>query len=352
MENQNRPAISVIIPMFNAENYVAECLTSLANQTFQNFEIVIVDDCSTDNSIEVVKNFFPIFGDRLRLMRLSKNSGCAAIPRNFALKAAEGKYVYFLDSDDFVADTALEELYTSAEKFDADVVHTEKYFELIDKNPKDSAKRRSFQTGELVTEPTLETFDLVERVTGFIRVKFRWQIGGNIFRRQFLIDNKIAFSTTKIFEDFVFMFKCVVAAKNYVRVPFVSYYYRIRENSASHRIVDSVQFVSDVVGVVASVDDFMRGRKFFADNPQYTYAVIDFFVQERLKVFSNDIFLKRNHTSAEVYDVLCKYVFSQNPQDNVALTSYLFITANIFRLYMNQQAAEIAELKRQLKVQS
>ncbi len=342
------PLVSVIIPLFNAESYVAECLTSLANQTLQDFEVLVVDDCSTDNSRAVVKSFAPTFGDRLRLTKLSKNSGCAAVPRNSALKSASGKYVYFLDSDDFLTETALENLYNVAEKFDADVVHEEDIFEFVD----GTAKHCHIQSGESVTEPTLETFDVVKRISDFIKVKFRWQVGGKFFRRKFLVDNKITFPPSKVFEDFAFTFKCVAAAKNYVRVPTVSYYYRIRQDSASHSVVDSVQFVSDVVGTVSSVDNFMRTRKFFADKPQYTYAVIDFFMQERLNVFSKNIFLSDDHSPEEVYDVLCRYGFSANPKDNVALTSYLFVTANIFRLYMNQQAAEISELKRQLKVKS
>ena len=356
--------------MFNTEAYVAECLTSLANQTFQDFEIIVADDCSTDNSRAVVKSFFATFGDRLRLMKLSKNSTCAAVPRNFALKAAVGKYVYFLDSDDFLTETALEDLYNVAEKFDADVVHTEKAFKFDDERGKDSSELFSLQTGKLVAEPTLETSDTGERVAAFIQQKFHWQIWGKLFRRKFiqkrftwwacdklfrrkfLLDNKITFPLTRVFEDFVFTFKCIVAAKNYVRVPFADYYYRIRKDSASHRKLDAVSFMSDVVVTVTSLDSFMRGRKFFTDDPQLMYLVLDFFVQNRLDVFSNKIFLANDYSPGEVYDVLYKKIFSVKPKDNVALTSYLFVTTNILRLYLNQQAAEINELKNLLKAQS
>ena len=102
--------------MYNAEKFIGECLTSLANQTFQDFEVIIVDDCSTDNSLNAALTFSKIFGERLRLAKLSANSGCPGVPRNFALEAARGEYIFFLDSDDFLSGTALEELYTVAKK--------------------------------------------------------------------------------------------------------------------------------------------------------------------------------------------------------------------------------------------
>ena len=69
------PAISVIIPMYNTEKYVGDCLNSLLEQTFQNFEVIIVDDCSTDNSVAVVENYRERFGGRLTLAHTEENSG-------------------------------------------------------------------------------------------------------------------------------------------------------------------------------------------------------------------------------------------------------------------------------------
>ena len=347
MAKKNNPAVSVIIAMFNAEKYIGECLTSLANQTFQDFEIIIADDCSTDKSRVVVKNFFATFDDRLKVVKLSKNSGYPGLPRNFALKSASGKYIYFLDSDDLLTATALEELFNVAENFNADVVHAETSFIFDDAQGISSAELMVFQTGELVTAPTLETSDIGERVTAFTEKRFLWWACNKLFRRKLLSDNKITFPAVKTFEDFVFTFECLVAAQNYVRVPFVSYYYRIREDSLSHEAVDGALFMHNLIGVVKSTDDFMSGRKFFRDNPKYKYILTDFFMQDRLNVFSQK-FLSADYGIGEVYDFFSGRLFSSRPQDLAALTSYLFITASVFKLYTAQQAAEIAELKRQL----
>lgn len=146
------------------------------------------------------------------------------------------------------------------------------------------------------------------------------------------------------------MFKCLVAAKNYVRVPFVSYYYRIRNDSLSHEAFTGVRRMNDIIGVIKNTDDFMSGKKFFVDNPQYKYMLVDFFMQEQLDIFSRDFILKGEYTIGEIYNFLCNDIFSRRPQDTVALTSYMFVTANIFKSFLNQQEAEIDRLNRQISV--
>ncbi len=333
----NNPAVTVIVAVFNAQDFIADCLTSVLNQTFQDFEVIVADDCSTDSSRAVVQKFSPEFGGRLSLLTLSKNSGRPGVPRNFALEAARGKYVCFLDSDDLLSETALEDFFNVAESFNADVVHAEKYVDFTVAGGQLQAEVMSMQTGEFVTAPTLETFDIGRRVTDFTRKRYMWQAWGKLFRRQFLVDNKITFPAAKTFEDFVFMFECLVTAKNYVRVPFVSYNYRAHEDSISRRDEGLVKFFDNVTTIVKSLDDFMSGNKFFVDNPKYRFALIDFFMRERLDNFAQETFINQGYDPGEVYDFFCTHVFSRRPQDNVALTSYLFVAANIFKLDSTRQ---------------
>ena len=346
MAKKNIPAVSVIIPMFNAENFIGETLTSLANQTFKDFEVIVADDCSTDNSRSIVNRFLnqSSSGGGINLIKLPKNSGFPSVPRNFALNKARGKYVYFLDSDDLLTETALEELYNVAENFEADVVHVEKYFVLKG----DSVEVQSFQTGEFVTEPTLETSELGERVKGFTQKRYVWWGCNKLFRRQLLIDNKIKFPEVSVFEDMAFTFECLVCAKNYVRVPFVSYFYRIRDDSLSHRGRPATDSTLTAIKIVSALDNFMSNRKFFRTNPQYRYALLDFFLQERLEVIAKKFFVYGDNSPDEVFNFLHDKIFTANPQDNVALTSYLFVTASILKLFSTQQEAEIDKLNRQL----
>ena len=122
------PLITVIIPMYNAERFIKQSLESVRNQTLKDFEVIVVDDRSTDRSIELVEDMSAQFDGRLKLIKREINSGGSAIPRNVGLRLAHGKYIAFLDNDDLYTKTALEEMYSTAESANADVVHAENFF--------------------------------------------------------------------------------------------------------------------------------------------------------------------------------------------------------------------------------
>lgn len=97
MEAQNNALISIVMPSYNTEKYISESINSVLAQTYTNWELIIVDDCSTDNTDEIIKPY--LSDERIKYLKNEKNSG-AAISRNYALREAKGKYVAFLDSDD------------------------------------------------------------------------------------------------------------------------------------------------------------------------------------------------------------------------------------------------------------
>lgn len=169
-------AVSVIIPMYNAEKYIGECLDSLLAQTFQNFEVIIVDDCSTDNSVAIVESYAPKFNGRLTLAHMEKNTGGCALPRNKGFSFSHGEYIQFVDSDDTLTKTALEEMYSLAKDYDADVVYCERYYmstgvgEEFVKNV--HIADRSIQRPPFVDKPTFETKDLSERVKKILNGNF------------------------------------------------------------------------------------------------------------------------------------------------------------------------------------
>ena len=92
-------AVSVIMPMYNTEKYLVESLDSVLMQTFQDFEVILVHDCSTDNSREVAESCLEKFGGRLKIYDNVKNSKAAAT-RNRDLQISRGEYVFFFDADD------------------------------------------------------------------------------------------------------------------------------------------------------------------------------------------------------------------------------------------------------------
>lgn len=116
------PLVSVIIPVYNTEKYLNECVDSVLYQTYQNFEIFLIDDGSTDKSADICDDY--ALKDE-RIKTIHKSNGGQSSARNVALNIAKGKYIYFLDSDDYIANTLLELLVKTAENNYADFVFFE-----------------------------------------------------------------------------------------------------------------------------------------------------------------------------------------------------------------------------------
>ena len=130
-ENSLRPEISVIIPVYNVEKFVGKCLSSLVQQTFRDFEVIAVNDVSTDDSLMILRHFAEKYGF-IRVID-QKNAGMSKA-RNAGMAAARGRYFSFVDSDDYVAPTFLEELYRACIVYDADIACCYYYYHYIESN--------------------------------------------------------------------------------------------------------------------------------------------------------------------------------------------------------------------------
>ncbi|HFI0430083.1 TPA: glycosyltransferase family 2 protein, partial [Streptococcus suis] len=111
--------ISVCVPVYNSSTYLKECIESIRNQTFKDLEIICVDDGSTDNSLEILKEFQKL-DPRIQLIVQERNMGVGAA-RNRAIDLASGQYMSFIDSDDFIEPEMFEELYNKAIEKDAEI---------------------------------------------------------------------------------------------------------------------------------------------------------------------------------------------------------------------------------------
>jgi len=101
----DEPLVSVIIPVYNAEKYIKQTILSVQEQTYKNWELLIIDNCSNDNTQQVISAYQ---GSKIRIFRTEQNSGGPAVPRNIGIKNANGKYLAFLDADDLWKDIKLE----------------------------------------------------------------------------------------------------------------------------------------------------------------------------------------------------------------------------------------------------
>ncbi len=348
----NYPAVSIIIPLYNAEKYIGECLDSILAQTFQNFEVIVVDDCSTDSSPAVVNACAPKFNGRLTLTKTQKNSGGPGEPSNIGIAFSRGEYLLILDNDDTITPTALSELYSLAKKFDADVVACEKYYDVPEKFWYDAEFRKklqpySYQQGEFVSEPTLLSDNLFERIKTCFERKFLWNIWSKLIRRNLLMGSKIRF-VQNIIQDMLFTCCLIYAAKRFVRVPNVVNIYRQLSDSLSHR-KDSfdkyfLKYTHALTTGIRYFDEFLSGREFFVQHPDAKYLALEIYYREiidyLLKIYAQ--------VPAHQLDTILREEFSVG--DNVALAAFAFNRANIHQLQhmqtiqrFNQFAAQAQE---------
>ena len=316
-------------------------------QTFQDFEVIIVDDCSTDNSYSIVESYAEKFGGRLTLSRTKKNSGNNGIPNNTGLALSRGKYVIFLDSDDTITVDAFEKLYSVAKKFNADVVACDRYYNVPEEFWYDADFRKqlnpvSYQHGDFFKEPTLITEDLSERVTACAQLKFLWNIWSKLIRRDFLIENKITI-TNEMANDMLLSCFLAYSAKRYVRVPYAVNFYRVLESSLTHRqrapLKQLEKYMNALTVGFAHLDKFLSEQEFFQKNPDIKYMAFDTYFREIL-LYLNEIYLKISVTALD--DTLRK-VFAAS--DNTALMAFTFSAMNLYRLELIQAKNSIAEQK-------
>ncbi|MEI3161840.1 MAG: glycosyltransferase [Lachnospirales bacterium] len=115
----NNCLISIIVPVYNAEKYICQCMDSLVNQTLESIEIIAIDDGSTDNSLNILEKY-KNNDSRVKII-CQKNSG-ASVARNKGLEMAQGDYIFFLDADDYIDNSAFSAMYENAIKYNVDII--------------------------------------------------------------------------------------------------------------------------------------------------------------------------------------------------------------------------------------
>ena len=336
-------AISVIIPMYNAEQYIAECLDSLLNQTFQDFEVIIINDSSNDSSRAIAESYIPKFGERLKIFDNEKNFG-QGYSRNNGLRYATGEYVFFMDADDMLLLSGLEKMYAVTKYADkVDVVNLTKYYAWDDVkqncvlvNPK-----ISISVQELLIENNLKW-----RIENLLEDKFMWKIWCRLLRRDFLLENEIFFPEDIEFgEDQIWTHGILFCAEKTVHLPYACYLYRRSKNSITLKERNTLQIITVRLGVVINglkwIDDIIRKNAFLNKNLQLRHEILDHFTRR----FYAWILMHANKKSqTEIYGAI-KREFGDNFGEYDVLISALCT-------YATKNQKEINNLKKKLNITS
>lgn len=203
------PKISIIVPVYKAENYLHRCVDSLLAQTFSDFEVLLIDDGSPDRSGEICDEYAKK-DNRIRVFH--KENGGVSSARQCGIDNAEGEYTIHADPDDWVEATMLEELYAKAKEEDADMVICDYWLEYRDNNIRKNLN--VFNTDNEV---------LISRLVRGNLLGILWN---KLIRRDFINDNNISFVDGLNFcEDWIFIIKILSkkAKVSYLSIPFYHY---------------------------------------------------------------------------------------------------------------------------------
>ncbi len=198
--------ISIIMPLYNAEIYLKETLISVLKQTYQKFELICINDASTDNTIKILYQFQNT-DNRIRIIENKERMG-AAISRNIGIYAAEGKYITFLDGDDIFDEIMLESAYKEAEKNDVDVVMYDYKHVLSDCIYEKKIMYRS----ELFIEKYCK---IPFSITDFEPIEYMyWSTSpcNKLYKKSFILSNKLEFQTLSSSNDVYFVSMALLLA--------------------------------------------------------------------------------------------------------------------------------------------
>ena len=233
--------LSIIIPVYNVENYLRECLDSVCNQTLTDIEIICINDGSTDNSLKILNEYS---SKDSRIKVIDKENGGQATARNIGIKEAQGEYIAFVDSDDFIEATMFEKLYSKAKENRLDLVMCKiATYDNQTKEIKDNVWYfmlgvfRDFEK-EIFNHKDTKEFTCNIAVTPY----------NKIYKTSLLKDNSILFPEGLIFEDEKFFFDTYLRARKVSLVDEFLYYYRVNRKGSTVDISKENDY-SDIIPI-------------------------------------------------------------------------------------------------------
>ncbi|GAA6323819.1 glycosyltransferase family 2 protein [Fusobacterium ulcerans] len=218
-EGRKEPLVSIITPLYNSEKYIGKTIESVLNQTYKNWEMLIIDDCSKDNGVKIVNNYI-LKDKRIKLFRNEKNEG-VSFSRNRAIDLSQGKYIAFLDSDDLWKKEKLEKQISFMEKNNIALSYTG-----YEKINMDGSLRSEIKVPAKLDYKELLKNCLINCISGVYRKK-----KFEVFR----------FKKTKV-EDYVFWLEIFKQIDYAYGIQESLAYYRVSNNSRSSNKLDIVRF--------------------------------------------------------------------------------------------------------------
>ena len=242
--------VSIIVPAYNVENYIEKCLQTLVNQTLQEIEIIIVNDGSIDNTKKKIEKFLLAYPEKIKY--LEKTNGGLSDARNYGIPSACGKYIGFVDSDDYVELNMFEEMYKKAEEENADMVECDFIWEYPNKKRIDTGR---------IYENKKEAF-IYARVVAW----------NKLIKREILEKSNIKFPKGLRYEDTEFFYKLLLSLEkiSFVKIPMVHYIQRSNSiaNTQNERVKEIFEIWDNIIRFYKEQDLFEE----YKNEIEYTYT--------------------------------------------------------------------------------
>ena len=245
--------LSIVIPVYNVEYYIAQCLESILNQSFKDLEIICVNDGSTDNSLSVLQDY-KAKDDRIIIID-QKNEG-SGVARNAGLSIAKGEYVYFVDGDDWLEDNALEKAVLKSDELNTDILIFGglSYYE-------GKGKNGGYSANKLPKKYLDKVFSAKEIKKDIF--KFPSTAWTKLYKRDFLVKNNIKFQDIKAGQDQLPFFHSMIKAERIALLPENLYCYRKNRKGAVTSVKKKKNF--SPIYVFYGIEDMLKSENLLDD---------------------------------------------------------------------------------------
>ena len=244
--------ISVIVPVYNVEELLSKCLDSLINQTFDDYEVVVVNDGSPDNSQKIIDEYYKKHPNIIR--PLKKENGGLSSARNYGLKYAQGEFILYVDSDDFVSNDMLEKMYVATIRDDSDIVVCRSYI--------NSSNNLEEIDKEILSNNVFKRY-VLNRPSATCK----------LVKKDILLHSELAFFEGHHYEDIAEVPAFCLYAKNISFIDDYLYYYLVREGSIMHnkkysdKLNDIFDSIDHLTGIFINKNAFDK----YKDELEYLY---------------------------------------------------------------------------------
>lgn len=236
--------ISIIIPIYNVEKYIANCLESVYQQTYQDIEVILVNDCTPDSSMEIAKSIADKYKNKYPTLIINheQNKGVSE-SRNSGMKVAKGDYIYFIDSDDEITPNCIELLTNVAIKH--------RNMELIE-----GMHTRVPFIHENHSVGIIKTYSGDECKIQALKYTFAWNI---LFKRSFIQEHSISFFPNIFHEDKLFRFHIIEHLSYYATLAKITYFYRTNESGITNTI--SPKHIESLLYILSTYEDTIHHNR-------------------------------------------------------------------------------------------